>query len=316
MRLRLLVVLLLAAGCEEHANTLVPVASDVAQGRSLREARKGFKTKLVRLEQEQEAAAPPPVDLFQIVYYDSPAGELVAYLNRPAQDGAKHPAIIWILGGFDNSIGDSAWVPAGADNDQSASAFRQAGIVMMYPSLRGGNLNPGHKEAFFGEVDDVLAAADFLRKQHFVDPKRIYLGGHGTGATLAMLISESSGYFRAVFALGPTDDVTGYGEHVLPFDLKNPVEFELRSPKHWLASIRSPTFVFEGTREPTHLPALQNMAQSNSNPAVQFIPVQDKDHFSVIAPLTRLIANKILDDTNKEANISFPAGELRLKNDP
>ena len=34
---------------------------------------------------------------------------------------------------------------------------------MMFPSLRGGNNNPGSKEGFFGEVDDVLAAADLLQ---------------------------------------------------------------------------------------------------------------------------------------------------------
>lgn len=55
---------------------------------------------------------------------------------------------------------------------------------MMFPSLRGGNDNPGVKEGFLAEVDDVLAAADFLGKQNYVDPGRIYLGGHSTGGTL------------------------------------------------------------------------------------------------------------------------------------
>ena len=41
---------------------------------------------------------------------------------------------------------------------------------MMFPSLRGGNDNPGAKEGFLGEVDDVIAAADFLAKQPYVDP--------------------------------------------------------------------------------------------------------------------------------------------------
>ncbi len=33
---------------------------------------------------------------------------------------------------------------------------------MMYPSLRGGNKNPGYIETFLGEVDDVIAAARYL----------------------------------------------------------------------------------------------------------------------------------------------------------
>ena len=66
---------------------------------------------------------------------------------------------------------------------------------MMFPSLRGGNDNPGNKEGFLGEVDDVLAAADFLSKQEFVDPNRIYLGGHSTGGTLVLLVAACSNKF-------------------------------------------------------------------------------------------------------------------------
>ena len=44
-------------------------------------------------------------------------------------DGAKHPAIIWLIGGFSNSISGVAWSDYPPDNDQSAKAFREAGIV-------------------------------------------------------------------------------------------------------------------------------------------------------------------------------------------
>jgi acetyl esterase/lipase len=109
---------------------------------------------------------------------------------------------------------------------------------MMFPSLRGGNDNPGTEEGFLGEVDDVLAAADFLGKQAFVDAKRIYLGGHSTGGTLVLLVAECSDRFRAVFSFGPADNVAGYGPEYLPFDSSNPREIELRSPGRWLASIK------------------------------------------------------------------------------
>lgn len=80
----------------------------------------------------------------------------------------------------------------------------------MSPSLRGGNTNPGVKEGFLGEVDDVLAAANYFEKQKYVDPKRIYLGGHSTGGTLVLLVSEGSPRFRAVFSFGPAGDVSGW----------------------------------------------------------------------------------------------------------
>ena len=106
---------------------------------------------------------------------------MAAYASPPPADGKRHPAIIWIFGGFDNSIGEIAWQKGPAANDQSAIVFREAGILMMYPSLRGGNRNPGFTESFYGEVDDVLAAADYLSKLDYVDTNRIYLGGHSTG---------------------------------------------------------------------------------------------------------------------------------------
>src|SRR2546425_998049 len=84
----------------------------------------------------------------------------------------------------------------------------------------------GAKEGFLGEVDDVLAAADYLGKQEFVDAKRIYLGGHSTGGTLVLLVAECSERFRAVFSFGPADDVAGYGPEYLPFDTSNRREIE------------------------------------------------------------------------------------------
>src|SRR5207253_7881805 len=62
---------------------------------------------------------------------------------------------------------DGIWKALPADFDQTsraANAFRRAGLVLMFPTLRGGNDNPGLKEGFFGEVDDVLAGAEYLAK--------------------------------------------------------------------------------------------------------------------------------------------------------
>ncbi len=209
--------LLLLAGCDSK-NPAPAAKSKPAQTSdgpdkavSLLDARRAYKTKLIRNEAMKIPVQEPPSNLFKIVHYHSPAGSMAAYLTPSPHDGKKHPAIIWIVGGFSNSIGATAWREASPANDQSASAFRKAGIAMMYPSLRGGNDNPGFKEAFFGEVDDVLAAADYLAKQDFVDPQRIYLGGHSTGGTLVLLAAASSDRFRAVFSFGPTDDVGGYG---------------------------------------------------------------------------------------------------------
>ena len=124
--------------------------------KTLAEARNGFKTHLLRKMQAGKAVDQPPAKLFTIVKYDSQVGPLPAYLTPDPADGARHPAIIWITGGDCNSIGE-VWGPVDKEDDQSASPYRDAGIVMMFPSLRGGNQNLGFEEGFFGEVDDVVA---------------------------------------------------------------------------------------------------------------------------------------------------------------
>jgi dipeptidyl aminopeptidase/acylaminoacyl peptidase len=234
---------------------------------------------------------------------------MAAYLTPDPRDGQKHPAILWITGGDCNTIGN-VWTNADPSDDQTASAFRNAGIVMMFPSLRGGNNNPGAKEGFFGEVDDVIASAEFLARVDYVDPARMYLGGHSTGGTLVLLVAESSDRFRGVFSFGPVDDVSGYGSQFLPFNTWSSREVELRSPIHWLHSVRSPTFVFEGADQPGNLAALQAMSAASANPLLHFHPVRGASHFSILEPTTRTIARKILSDAGSVTSISFNAPEL------
>ena len=228
-----------------------------------------------------EAVPQPPPDVFRLIKYPSPVGDLSAYLTPDPGDGRKHPAIVWITGGDCNSIGE-IWEPAPRENDQTAAAYRLAGIVMMFPSLRGGNDNPGRREGFLGEVDDVLAAADYLAAQPYVDPARIYLGGHSTGGTLAMLVAEMSDRFRAVFAFGPVEDVRSYGEQFIYYQPGDRKEAMLRSPGYWLDSVRTPLFVIEGTGG--NIESLRAMQAKSTNPLVRFVAVPGLGHFGVLAP--------------------------------
>lgn len=281
----------LLAGCSRHTSTAHRSANGAPI--SLLEARRGFQTKLVRREHDHTPADPPPNDL-QLVEYPSEVGPLQAYLSTPRNDGQRRPAIIWLFGGFDNGIGDTAWKPATPDNDQSAQIFRVAGIVTMYPSLRGGNTNPGYKEAFCGEVNDVLAALDFLSRRPDVDPNQIYLGGHSTGGTLALLVAEATDRFRAVFAFGPVARVKGYGAANLPFDTSDPKEFELRDPIEYLDAIRRPTYVFEGTDNDSNIGSLLQLKAATSNRYVICKPIQGRDHFSDLATVTPSLVRYIL----------------------
>ncbi|HEY2584619.1 MAG TPA: prolyl oligopeptidase family serine peptidase [Tepidisphaeraceae bacterium] len=274
------------------------------------DARRGFETKLTRHDSENFAPDDPPAGVLRLVKYDSPSGSLAAYVSLAPADGKKHPAIIWLVGGFSNSISEYSWLPAKPSNDQSARAFREAGVITMYPSLRGGNNNPGYKERFFGEVDDALAAARFLAKQDGVDPNAIYLGGHSTGGTLALLCAEMPNPFRAVFSFGPVRDVRSYGTKDAPFDASDLHEVVPRSPAYWLDSIQVPTFIFVGTKKPSNLGELRAIRAKTTNPQVHCLEIKGATHFSTLAPATALIARKIIAADAGKTDVSFDQGEL------
>lgn len=265
---------------------------------------------LERKQQNGEKAPEPPAKLFQLIHYPSPAGALAAYVSPKPEKPGKRPAIIWIAGGFDSSIGDIAWTPGPVENDQSAAAFREEGVLMMYPSFRGGNDNPGYMETFYGEVDDVLAAADYLAKLDYVDPQRIYLGGHSTGGTLALLVAESTDRFRTVFSFGPVEDVEEYGRDVLTYEQLNTQECRLRAPGRWLTSIRSRTFVMEGAAGGSNIESLEEMNRKPHPDNVSFLPIRGADHFGTLAPVTRLLAKKILADTGEKPGLALTEEEL------
>lgn len=305
MRLPVFWMLLIAVGCDTTAPnpTTTPApsqsssattapASDTETQQTLVEARQGFRTKIVRSDGSAGAPDIPQGSLFELIHYKSPVGDLAAYVSTDPGDGKRHPAIVWITGGDNNTIGD-VWSPGSRSNDQSASAFRKAGIIMMFPSQRGGNNNPGQREGFLGEVDDILAATDHLASLPYVDPDQIYLGGHSTGGTMVMMVGASTDRYRAVFALGPVATAAQYGGDMVYCDPNDEQEMALRSPALWLHCIDSPMYVIEGASNGNWL-AIQQMVNLNSNPNVHFFKVAGHDHFSVIAPVAELLARQIV----------------------
>jgi len=105
-------------------------------------------------------------------------------------------------------------------------------------------------------------------------------------------------------------DVSGYDLPYLPFLLSDRKELQLRSPGRWLHSIRVPVFVFEGTVG-GNLRSLQAMARVSKNPKVRFLQVRGANHFNVLAPTSRLVAEKILRDVGPSCNLAFSEEEVR-----
>lgn len=263
---------------------------------TLREVRAGLDTPTIRLETDRSPPAAPPAGVLDLVHYPAPLGDNLAYVSP--EGSTRRPAVVYVAGGFDWGIGTSAWAPAPWDNDQSGRTYQREGITLMYPSLRGSHSNPGDNECMLGEVDDIIAAADYLANRRDVDPDRIYLVGHSTGATLAVLAAELSPRFEAVFAIGPVTSALDYGDICVGTVAENIA----RSPYNFIHELNGPLFLIEGEFE-SNADSVELYRRLEA-PQVTAMVVPTLDHFSVLAPANEIIADFI--DTNSSPN-TFPA---------
>lgn len=327
MRL-LCLLLVLCAGCADLTKDAAPrrgFDDPNAPVVDLLTSRKTFQTRIVP---NLNYAADGPVEgapakLFQTIRYPSAVGNLAAYLTHDPGDGKKHPAVIWAHGGFGGINGGSFWAKPDRNNDQTASAFREKGLVLMIPSWRGENDNPGRFELFYGEVDDLLAARDYVAKLPFVDPDRVYLAGHSTGGTLTLLAATATDRFRAAFSFGGAPDLgtvladgNGYGN--TPFDVQDEEEAYFRSATNFARAIQRPTFYFEGCRggySNGYCPDADLMMANAvlTNAPFQAFALPWGDHFSILHKTTRQVAAKIVADTGPACNIAFTKEELNAR---
>ncbi|WP_145245424.1 hypothetical protein [Aeoliella mucimassa] len=128
----LLTLLAICAGCgqsepQQKSVDVVAKRRNAMRQNAFVEARKHFTTQLIQEVKIDEPVDQPPEGVFDVVSYPSPLGKMAAYVTPDFEDGKKHPAIIWLTGGFSNSIGANAWYPSEPSNDQSAMQYRRRG---------------------------------------------------------------------------------------------------------------------------------------------------------------------------------------------
>lgn len=263
---------------------------------SLAQARHGFVTAVSVVDSVAPPLPSPPPSLFvRSDYRNADNYMLPGYVSPDPGDGARHPAIVWVTGGDSSTLSDF-WEPGPDSNDQSMRAFRDAGIVMALPTLRGGHGHRSGKQFLLGEVDDVIAAAEQLAQLRYVDPDRIYLGGHSTGGTLVLLVAAMPSRFRAVFAFGPVARADRYPAPLLPIDFTalDAMELKLRSPIEWLDGIERPTYLIEGADGAGNHDDLAELCRASRNRHLRCLSVPRADHFSVLRPASRRIAAQIV----------------------
>jgi len=133
-----------------------------------------------------------------------------------------------------------------------AQPFRDAGYVVMTPILRGENGQPGSFTMFYDEVDDVVAAAQYLAKQPYVDEKHFYLSGHSAGGTLTLLAAMASPRFKAAASFSGSPNQKRFAREYpqdVPFNQSDMREFDLRSPIAYATSFKCPVRLYYGSDE-------------------------------------------------------------------
>ncbi|HTU93466.1 MAG TPA: alpha/beta fold hydrolase [Gemmataceae bacterium] len=248
------------------------------------QARQRFQTKLLRkgAAPQEWQVEPAPAGVRELPYQ---SGNLTlrTWVSEPPADGKRRPAVLFLHGGF----------AFGADDWEQTQPFRDAGFVVMTPTLRGENGLPGSYSMFYNEVDDVLAAAETLANLSYVDSKRIYIAGHSVGGTMTMLAAMTSNRFCAAASFSGSPDQAAWARmqpplmqpRVVPFNRADQREFQMRSPLAFPRSFKCPLRIYYGSQEFFFAASSQTLAQlaKAAGLDVEALSVPG-DHLSMVEP--------------------------------
>jgi len=264
-----------------HEDPFAPMVK--IQDEDYASVRKQFRTKLTRKGPSPQpwSAVKTPAGVSEIEYVSDEL-RLKAWINRPADKDGKRPAVLFLHGGF----------AFGAPDDWDVSQpYRDAGFIVLTPMLRGENGQPGAYSFYYDEVEDVLAAAEYLRKQPFVDADRLYLAGPSAGGTLALLTAMASKHFRAAASFSAMPDQVLFCKHAkgahrdVPTDITDLTELQVRSPLAYAASLKCPTRIFYGSKEPYLVATSRETAKIAKGKGLDVEAVQvEGDHGTSVPP--------------------------------
>jgi alpha/beta superfamily hydrolase len=244
-----------------------------------------------------EPLPPPPPPGIELVHYTGPAGKLSAYLHVPKDRKRRHPALLWCHGGF-GGINRSQWRFSESARGEVGPLFADSDFVVLSPAWRGEAGSDGEPEIYWGEVDDALASIDYMAKLDFVDPARIYVAGHSSGAEIATFVGQRTTRVRAVFAFGAglhEGNLEEEGvELTFPFDATNVAAAWFRSPLAGLADTKVPTFWFEGSENASDAVKLaaERVAERAHVPFHAFV-LPGRSHWTAVPPMARLVIAKL-----------------------
>jgi len=184
----------------------------------------------------------------------------LVYVPYNLPRNAQHPAIVYVHGG-----------PA-AQTVNSFNRFVQymanQGYLVIAPNYRG---STGYGKEFQqanlfdmggGDLQDVLAAADWIKQTGYVDPKKLVLMGGSYGGYLTMMgVTKAPDLWAAGIPIVPfvnwfteiqhEDPILQQSDLATMGDLEtNKARYEERSPINFVDQIKAPLYLLAGGNDP------------------------------------------------------------------
>jgi len=221
----------------------------------------------------------PPADVREVRY---PSGDLSlkAWLALPKNESAEPlPALVYFHGGF----------AFGAADFEDARPFLNAGFAVMTPMLRGENGNPGSYELLLGEVDDAVAAVQWLASQPYIDRSRVHTFGHSVGGAISALLALRAdvpiAYTGGAGGLYPPTIFESWRD-IVPFDVQRDEEASVRLLLGNLQWMQRPHFAFLGESDEALVSRYYAEKEGDGSESQLIVRVLPGDHFSSLPGAT------------------------------
>ncbi|MCA9218806.1 MAG: alpha/beta fold hydrolase, partial [Planctomycetales bacterium] len=271
-----LVLLLLMLAVMRLRNNLSTDVALRARDEDYAVARAQFHTQLTRQAGSPQAYDPhrvPPDG--QALPYMVDGRRQVAMVDQPPTPIThKRPAVIFLHGGF--AYGDEDW--------EMPQQFRDAGFMVAIPILRGENGQGGSFSLYYDEVNDVLAVADMLARQPYIDGDNLFVCGHSAGGSLAALAALAGSRFRAAASFGGAMDqrIMLPDRELMVFDPLDIEEIQMRSPVAFAHSFKCPTRLYYGHEETWLKPQCETTVARAAGHQVVTAKEVRGDHFTAV----------------------------------
>ncbi|MFA6296874.1 MAG: prolyl oligopeptidase family serine peptidase [Patescibacteria group bacterium] len=148
----------------------------------------------------------PTAGSLQNVTYQSNGSTVVGRMYRPNGAG-PFPAIVFNHGGItpvDPSV-----------NDARINALRQGDTyAVLATAYRGDTLSGGNLSLSLGDVNDTLAAIEYLKSKSYIDSNRIAMYGESRGGNVTLSAAERTTEMKAVVTWYPYTNITTFCDYL------------------------------------------------------------------------------------------------------